>query len=68
MQYRDIEINIVRMSAPGGWKWTFTNDGKESSGSRPDREDAIQLAKKFIDGRLGRRKPRFDLLGSEQQG
>jgi hypothetical protein len=55
MQYRDVEIKIVRMGAPGGWKWTVTIDGKERSGSNSDREIAIDLAKRFIDGRLGRR-------------
>jgi hypothetical protein len=55
MQYRDVEIKIIRMGAPGGWKWTVTIDGKERSGSNSDREIAIDLAKRFIDGRLGRR-------------
>jgi hypothetical protein len=59
MQYRHVEIKIVRMAAPGGWKWTVTIDGKERSGSDLDRETAIDLAKRFIDGRLGRRKPFF---------
>ena len=59
MQYRDVEIKIFRMAAPGGWKWTVMIDGKERSGSNSDRETAIDLAKRFIDGRLGRRKPLF---------
>jgi hypothetical protein len=62
MQYRDVEIRIVRMGAPGGWKWTVTIDGKENGGNRRDRDEAIQYAKRFIDGRLGRRKPRFSAL------
>jgi hypothetical protein len=66
MQYRGIEIKIVRMGAPGGgWKWTLTIDGKESSRIRPDREEAVDLAKRFIDDRLGRRKPRFGSLGPD---
>jgi hypothetical protein len=52
MQYRDVEIKLVRMAAPGGWKWTVTINGKERSGSNWDRETAIRLAKRFIDGRL----------------
>jgi hypothetical protein len=54
MQYRDIEIRVVRMGAPGGWKWTVTMNGKEKNGSGSDREAAIRSAKRFIDGRLGR--------------
>jgi hypothetical protein len=52
MLYRDFEMKIVRMGAPGGWKWAVTIDGKERSGSCGDREHAIELAKKFIDRRL----------------
>ena len=59
MQYRDIEIKIVQMGAPGGWKWTVMIDEQEKSGSCPDREEAIQFAKKFIDRRLGPYKPLF---------
>jgi len=57
MQYRDIEIKIVRMAAPGGWKWTVAIDGKQRDGSAADRETAIHVAKRYIDGRSGRRKP-----------
>ena len=57
MQYRDIEIKIVRMAAPGGWKWTVAINGKERERSAADRETAIHVAKRYIDGRLGRRKP-----------
>jgi hypothetical protein len=59
MQYRGIDMKIVRMGAPGGWKWTVTVDGEERSGSCPDRENAIDLAKKFIDRRLGPYKSIF---------
>ena len=52
-------MKIVRMGAPGGWKWTVTVDGEERSGSCLDREEGIQLAKKFIDRRLGPSKPLF---------
>ena len=57
MQYRGIDMKIVRMGAPGGWKWTVTVDGEERSGSCEDREEAIAHAKKFIDRRLGPYKP-----------
>jgi hypothetical protein len=57
MQYRGIDMKILRMGAPGGWKWTVRVDGEERSGSCQDREDAIKLAKKFIDRRLGPYKP-----------
>jgi hypothetical protein len=51
-QYRNIEIMIVPMGAPGGWKWTVTINGKQWSGHRRDREDAILSAERFIDRRL----------------
>jgi hypothetical protein len=53
MQYRDIEIRILRMAAPGGWKWTVAINGKEKSGICPEHEDATRLAKRFVDSRLG---------------
>jgi hypothetical protein len=59
MQYRGIDMKVVRMGAPGGWKWTVMIDGKEMSGSEADREKAIQLAKRFIDRRIGPYKPIF---------
>ena len=68
MQYRDIEIKIVRMAAPGGWKWTVAIDGKERNGSAADRETAIHVAKRYIDGRLGRRKPIASASGADPGG
>ena len=35
MQYRDIEIKIVRMAAPGGWKWTVAINGREREREAP---------------------------------
>ena len=45
MQYRGIDMKIVRMGAPGGWKWTVTVDGEENSGNCPNRIEAVRLAK-----------------------
>jgi hypothetical protein len=57
MQYRNIEIMIARMAAPGGWKWTVSINDKQWSGHRRDRENAILSAERFIDRRLSCQKP-----------
>jgi hypothetical protein len=59
LQYRNIEIRIVRMAPPGGWKWTVTINDKQWNGHRRDREDAILSAERFIDRRLSCRSLSF---------
>jgi hypothetical protein len=49
MEYRGVQYAVVRTMSPNGWRWTVKRGHHDKSGSTPRQDEAIRLAKKFID-------------------
>jgi hypothetical protein len=49
MDYRGVQYAVVRTMSPNGWRWIVRRGPTDKSGVATHRDDAIRLAKKFID-------------------
>jgi hypothetical protein len=49
MEYRGVQYAIVRTMAPNGWRWIIKRAPNDKTGVVSNRDDAVRLAKKFID-------------------
>ena len=49
MEYRGVQYAVVRTMSPNGWRWVVRRGPDEKSGFTPRQDEAIRLAKKFID-------------------
>jgi hypothetical protein len=54
MIYRGVEYRMVQCIAPKGWRWTFEYAGRQRSGHKSHREEAIMHMKRSIDQAIRR--------------
>ena len=54
MIYRGVEYRLVQSIAPKGWRWSFEYAGRQRSGHKGHREDALVQMKRSIDQAIRR--------------
>jgi hypothetical protein len=56
MEYRGIHFAVLRTMSPNGWRWIVRRGPNDKTGFASHRDDAIRLAKKFIDELINSRE------------
>jgi hypothetical protein len=54
MIYRGVEYRLVQSIAPKGWRWSFEYAGRQRSGHKSHREEAVVYLKRSIDQAIRR--------------
>jgi hypothetical protein len=54
MIYRGVEYRLVQTIAPKGWRWSFEYAGRQRSGHKSHREEAVTHLKRSIDQAIRR--------------
>ena len=54
MIYRGVEYRLVQSIAPKGWRWSFEYAGRQRTGHKSHREDALVHLKRSIDQAIRR--------------
>jgi hypothetical protein len=54
MIYRGVEYRLVQSIAPKGWRWSFEYAGRQRSGHKSHREEAVTHLKRSIDQAIRR--------------
>jgi hypothetical protein len=54
MTYRGVEYSLVQTIAPKGWRWSFEYKGRQRSGQKAERDDALVQMKRSIDQAIRR--------------
>jgi len=61
MIYRGVEYRLVQSIAPKGWRWSFEYAGRQRSGHKSHRDEAVTHLKRSIDQAIRRYDaPRLD--------